>query len=65
VHISDAEAEENSRDPHKVVKDINSIGFENEVIKCEVKKDGRIMDDIEGIAELANVDQPRNLYLVF
>jgi hypothetical protein len=65
VQISNPQAEENSRHPHKIVKNVNGIGIENKVIKCEVKENGRVMDNIKGIAELANVDQPWNLYLVF
>jgi len=65
LQISCTQAEENGRHPHKIIDNINSVRVENKVIKCEVKENGWVMDNIKRIAELANIDQPRNLYLVF
>ena len=65
MQISNAQAEEHSRHPHKIIKNINSIGIKYQVIHCEVKENGGIVNNIKRITELANVDQPWNLHLVF
>ena len=65
MQISYPQAEENSRHPHKIIDNINGTGIKNQVIKREVKENGRIVYNIKRIAEFTDVDQPRDLNLVF